>query len=41
MSCSNDGLCKIIKSKHSVVDVTYQDEVLRSLPKREENDRRE
>jgi hypothetical protein len=37
MRGSNDRLCKIIHSKTSLVDVTYEDEASRSLPKYEEN----
>ncbi|XP_021928903.1 general transcription factor II-I repeat domain-containing protein 2A-like [Zootermopsis nevadensis] len=36
---SNDRLCKINQSKTSLVDVTYEDEVSRTLPKYEENGR--
>jgi hypothetical protein len=41
MRGSNDKLCKIIQSKTSLVDVTYEDEASHSLPKCEENGRRE
>jgi hypothetical protein len=39
MWLTNYRLCKIIQSRTSLVDVTYEDEVSRTVPKYEENGR--